>query len=171
MISELVSRVNSGTCLTPVSHRRPRKPQDTFLRSFGLFSSAPARQLVGLAHSTHSFLHLLRSSPREPRLRMRTDAPTGSAWEEGMEIRLGPAARARSLLSLPSLGARRVVQLPASEDSAAVATAAEGGAWSPAPREGPSAGEGAGVRPRHLGLREVEWGLTPQFSEKDPLGS
>lgn len=56
-------RVNSGTCLTPVSHRRPRKPQDTFLRSFGLFSSAPARQLVGLAHPpTPSF----PSPPQQP---------------------------------------------------------------------------------------------------------
>ncbi|XP_055267973.1 zinc finger protein 575 isoform X1 [Moschus berezovskii] len=68
---------------------------------------------------------------------MRTDAPTGPTWEEGMEMRLGPAARARSLLFPPVAG---WCSSPASEGSAAVATAAKGGARSPAPREGPSAG-------------------------------
>ncbi|CAM9982818.1 unnamed protein product [Rangifer tarandus platyrhynchus] len=91
-------------CLTPVSHRRPRKPQDTLLRSFGLLA---LRLLANSrAWRTHPLLpfQLLRSSPRGPRLRMRTDAPTGPAWEEGMEMRLGPAARARSLLFPPVAG-------------------------------------------------------------------
>ena len=164
-------RVNSYMCLTPVSHRRPRKPQDTLLRSFGLLA---LRLLANsLAWRTHPLLpfQLLRSSPRGSRLRMRTDAPTGPAWEEGREMRLGPAAARAPSFSLPSLGARRVVQLPSIRRQRCSGEAAKGGARSPAPREGPSAGEGAGVRTqtpgslgsgvgpgRHSSRRRTHWG-------------
>ena len=61
-----------------------------------------------------------------------------------MEMRLGPAASARSLPCPPVAG--RAPGGVESEGSAAVAAAPEGGARSPAPREGPPAGERAAVR-------------------------
>lgn len=61
-----------------------------------------------------------------------------------MEMRLGPAASARSLPCPPISG--RAPGGAESEGSAAVAAAPEGGARSPAPREEPPAGEGAAVR-------------------------
>lgn len=79
-----------------------------------------------------------------------------------MEIRLGGAARARSL-PLPYCHWVRGWRCnpTASEGSAAAAAAAAGGARSPAPGEEPYAGERAGVRAQTPGSSGSGLGAGP----------
>lgn len=88
-----------------------------------------------------------------------------------MEIRLGPAARARSLL-FPSVAGRAQGGAAPQHPKAALQ-------WPRPPREGPGAPppgrgrpqvRGQGFGPRHLGLREVEWGLDATVPGEGPIG-